>query len=177
VQWADYLAGHGNFDEAAEHARTYLRLASESDSLSRLGGLRVIRDGVGRAFSILVPAYAILGARNYAKRFLRYALTLDVAEPWKAEYRHQIARLDEALNDPGEKALDDKWEAFFESAFHAAELFTLCGEKGFPRMAARVDVIQTCLLYDSDFKVDEAELFLLIRQVETADGKSGKALI
>ncbi|GEM_PF-1066229 len=177
VLLADFMASRDDFDEAAFHARFYLRLARDGGKFPQLGQLRIIKDGVSRALALLFPAYALVGAKSYAQRVLRFAGTLDLDADWKEDFEKQIAGLELELADPAVKALDDKWEAFFKSASNVTELYKLCGEKGFPMMADRVDLIEGFFRTRRGYTVDAEEMFLLVTKFAMENGDTANALV
>lgn len=177
VLWADYLASREQFDEAAEHARIYLRQAKDQGKFPQLAGLRIIKDGVSRAFAILMVPYAMVGAKSYAKRVLGIALSLDLDEFWKSNFRESLVRIDADLEKEEDRALDAKWETFFSSAGHVTELYQRCGEMGFPNLGKRVDLIEGFFRTTRDYKADEREMFLVPMVGEAPSGAMAWGLI
>lgn len=162
IYLADGLARAGRFDQATEHARHYLRLAKDAGILGKLTNTRILRHGVSHAFLLLTSAYTELGARSYSEGVLKHALQFDLVPDFVSKIQQELARLAVEMREPANKAINEQWNAFFASGSGADGLYEACTSKGFPAMAKRVDLLDGHFRFNSQFKVGEAELYLLV---------------
>ena len=162
IYLADNLARAGRFDEASENARRYLRMAKDAGILEKLTNTRILRHGVSHAFLLLTAAYTELGARSYSEGVLRHALHFDLDPDFVKMIQQELARLAVEVRDPSHKAINEKWNAFFTNGSGADGLYEACTSRGFPILARRVDLLNANLRINSQFKVGEAELYLLV---------------
>jgi hypothetical protein len=116
---------------------------------------------VSRAFLLVTCAYTELGARSYSKRVLKYARQFAIAENWLETFTLEQLRLDAELNEPDNKAVDDKWDRFFLGGNGIESLYTICAQRKFPLMAKRLELIEASFRFSRSFKVDEQETLLL----------------
>jgi hypothetical protein len=161
VYFSDVLSRANRFDQATDHARVYLRHAQEVGALTNLGEHRFVQQGVSRAFLLVTCAYTELGARSYSKRVLKYARQFAIAENWLETFTLEQLRLDAELNEPDNKAVDDKWDRFFLGGNGIESLYTICAQRKFPLMAKRLELIEASFRFSRSFKVDEQETLLL----------------
>ena len=162
IYLADNLARAGRFDEATENARRYLRLAKDAGVFENLGNTRILRHGVSHAFLLLTAAYTELGARSYSEGVLRHALQFNLVPDFVQKIQQELARLAKEMRDPSNKATNERWNAFFASGSGADGLYEACTSRGFPILAKRVDLLDGHFRFNSQFKVGEAELYLLV---------------
>lgn len=161
VYLADNLASAGRFDEATEHARRYLRLAKDAGVFENLANTRILRHGVSHAFLLMTAAYTELGARSYSEGILKHALGFNLVPDFAQKIQQELERLAGEMRDPSNKATNEKWNAFFTNGSGADGLYEACTSRGFPILAKRVDLLDGHFRFDSQFKVGEAELYLL----------------
>lgn len=166
VYLADVLSRASKFDQATNQARYYLRLAKDAGVFPDLGTKRIIQDGVSRSFLLLTSAYTTLGARSYSKRVLGYSLQYELATSWKELIINELSQLEHELLTSDNKQLDEKWEKLFSSGLEADDLYKHCNDSGFPVMAKRVDLLEGNFRFNSTFKVDMQEIFLLVLETD-----------
>lgn len=162
IYLADDLARADRFDEATEHARRYLRFAKDSGVFEKLGSTRILRYGVSHAFLLLTSAYTELGARSYSEGVLKHALQFDLVPDFVQKIQQELARLAMEMRDPSSKATNEKWNAFFANGSGADGVYETCTKKGFPILAKRVDLLDGNFRFNSQFKVGETEMYLLV---------------
>ncbi len=162
VYLADILCRASRFDHATDLARYYLRLAKDSDVFPTLSTKRILQEGVSRSFLLLTSAYTTLGARSYSKRLLQYGLSYELADRWKEIIKNELLQLDSEVKQIQHADFDKKWELFFNSGAGANELYQKCNDEGFPRMAKRVDLLETNFRFNSSFKANTDEVLLLV---------------
>ena len=160
IYFSDLLIRQKNYDAAATEARIYLRVALDNNQFKKPYN-ETIKDTIGRAFYFLTTAYTDLGAKDYSKRILNYAL--EYATPhWTEVYKQELLQLDNELKNQETKEINIKWEQFFESGVFANDLYNLCISKGFNDMAKRVDLLEGHFRFDKNFKIDKSEVLKLI---------------
>jgi hypothetical protein len=162
VYLADSLASVGRFDDATEHARRYLRLAKDAGVLQNLANTRVLRHGVSHAFLLMTAAYTELGARSYSEGILKHALGFDLVPDFTQKIHQELARLAVEMRDPANRATNEKWNAFFTNGSGADGLYEACTSRGFPILAKRVDLLDGNFRFNSQFRVGEEEMYLLV---------------
>jgi len=167
IYFASHLARQSRFDDATEHARHYLRCARDAGVFATLGSVRILREGVSQAFLLLTAAYTELGARSYSERVLRHALDFDLVPRLAAGIESELARLATEVQAPPNKAANDQWNAFLETGAGADALYKTCMDRGFPILAKRVDLLEGNFRFNAEFKVREAEMYMLVHS--TAD--------
>ena len=177
VEYAGFLADSGKEDSATRVAREYLRLNRDCGNLSpEISKLPTIRLGVSKAFLLLTAAYTTMGARSYSGRTLKYASQFPLDPGYLGNYQREMDRLRQELQEPHNRELNARWEAFFKSGEGANELFELCKSKGYEILARRVDLLEGNLRFNPDFRVDAKELFLLEMEMQQPDGKLANLL-
>ena len=162
VFWADLLCERRRYDEASDLARSYLRQVADHS-----GGLQecfiksaIISHGVERALLMVTAIYTELGARSYSTRAMQFALQFPLKQ--REIIVGEIDRLQEELQDPSLKKSDEIWEQFFQNGSHLDTISQLCKEKQAPRLAKRIDLLETHLRFDANFRLDIAELLQLV---------------
>lgn len=171
AELAGLLANQERYDEATQLSREYLRLVRDGGLLQKLDTNNFVRMGVTRAFLTATSAYTMLGARSYSRRLLAYALRQDLDPNTAPALEKEHANLREELQDPGNKRLNDGWEAFFATGAARDHFISYCEHQKYPMMARRVELIETNMRFNADFRVDENEFFLLVREGQTPNGK------
>lgn len=166
IEYAKFLAEDGEYDEATDLAREYLRLIDDSGHLARIEQFSNVRAGASRAFLLLTAAYTEAGARSYSRRVLQYAARYPLHEAFLNQYQVELGRLDEELADPENRRLDTMWEEFFADGSHADALYEHCNKCGCPLLARRVDLLAGNFSFRPDYRVDEDELLQLVLDVE-----------
>jgi hypothetical protein len=162
IYLADNLARAGRFDEATEHARRYLRLAKDSGVFEKLGTTRILRHGVSHGFLLLTAAYTEIGARSYSEGVLKHALHYDLVPDFAKMIQQELARLATEMRDPSNAPTNERWNGFFTNGGGADGLYEMCKGKGFPILAKRVDLLEGNFRYNAQFRVGEAEMYLLV---------------
>ena len=177
VEHAMALANSGQPDPATQLAREYLRLIKEKGSLGpRLGEFPNVRLGASKAFLVMTAAYTHMGARSYSGRILKYALRFPLDPAYMALCRTELGQLAEELKDEEPAMLDKRWELFFLKGQDADVLSQLCRERKCEMLAARVDLIEASFRFNSGFRADEEEMFLLVAEGEERSGRTGRLL-
>jgi hypothetical protein len=166
VYLADLLAQSSQFDAATENARVYLRYASDAGVFEKPLQERVLREGVARAFLLVTAAYTETGARTYAARVIKRALSFDLDERWKGILQAEGVRLHTELAEPGNRKADAEWESFFAGGLNADSLYKRCESSGYPMLAKRIDLLEGNFRFNAQFKVDERELLLLVLRTD-----------
>jgi hypothetical protein len=161
VYLADLLAQSSRFDAATDHARIYLRCASDAGVFEKPLQEPVLREGVARAFLLVTAAYTETGARTYAGRVIKRALSFDLDPRWREILQGEEIRLRTELVEPANRQTDEEWESFFASGLNADSLYDRCAAGGYPLLAKRIDLIESNFRFNAQFKVDERELLLL----------------
>ncbi|MES2676072.1 MAG: hypothetical protein V4660_17670 [Pseudomonadota bacterium] len=169
VYLADLFSRESLFDEATDYSRYYLRLAKESEVFSELATNKFIQDGVSRSFLLLTSAYTTLGARSYSKRILEHGLQYDLKDSWKKLIGEEYTQLENELKMLEHQDMDNKWELFFSTGAGSTELYKKCSTEGFPKMAKRIDLLETNFRFNKSFKVDAAEAFLIVLESENKE--------
>jgi hypothetical protein len=160
VYFSDILSRQKRFDEASDEARCYLRIVFDY-GFDKLKENKIIRESTSKAFLLLTSSFTELGARSYSKRVLDNASSF-ASDYWRNIYSQEIKTLDNELNDASNKNIDNKWEEFFNSGGNADFLFKWCEEKGFPRVAKRVDLLEGNFRFNKDFKLTDSEALQLV---------------
>ena len=168
IEYSRYLLSISHTDVASETARTYLRDVRDAGFLKNLDKNPFVRKGTGEAFLILTASYTMTGARSYSRRVLHYAKKLDLEEQVLSSYFKEMAQFEKELEQLDLLELDNKWEAFFGGNIqYTRELFDYCKGKGFELLAKRVDLLDANFRFNTTFKVDVDEIFLLALEVNT----------
>ena len=111
---------------------------------------------------MLTAAYTELGARSYSEGILKHALHFELLPDFITNIKQELARLAVEMRNPSNRATNEKWNAFFASGSGADALYEECTNKGFPILAKRVDLLDGNFRFNPQFKVGEAELYLLV---------------
>lgn len=162
VYFADILARSSQFDGATHHARIYLRLVRDRGLFKDLHKLRIIREGVSRAFLLVTAAYTELGARSYSIRALKQGLRLGLVPRWEEIIQKELLRLEQELANAQMASIDKEWESFFSNGKWADKLYKMCEANNYPDLAKRIDLLEGNFRFNSKFIVGEDELFMLI---------------
>lgn len=177
VEYAMFLANANQPDPATQMAREYLRLIKDKGSLGpRLADFPNIRLGTSKAFLVLTAAYTHMGARSYSTRILRYACQFPLDPAYLSLCRAELARLTKELQDEDMQMLDKRWELFFQSGQDAGVLYQLCSDRKCELLATRVDLIEGNFRFNSGFRVDEDEMFMLVTEVKDRSGRVANLL-
>ncbi len=166
IEYADYLAGNGNFDEATQIAREYLRLITDSGHIENLEEFTNVRAGASKAFLLLTAAYTESGARSYSRRVLEYASGYPLHPSFLARYQVELERLRDELQDEGNRQLNETWESFFQDGTHADELCELCQQRDCPMLARRVDLLEGNFRFKRGFGVGTEGILWLVVNAE-----------
>jgi len=167
-QLSDLLARSGSYDDATEEARIYLRLIYNNSMLNKLSEDSIIQYGVSKAFLLVTSSYTELGSRSYSKAILTMALEYDLTEKSKNWILYEIKRLNEELLDAKNFKLDTLWSNFFDGGANTTALYEHCNNSGFPRMAKRVDLIESNFRYNSDYSISAESVFDLVTEYDDA---------
>jgi len=167
-QLSDLLARSGSFDDATEEARIYLRLIYKRGMLSQLAENKIIQYGVSKAFLLVTSAYTELGARSYSKAILKMALEYDLTAKTKSWILSEVDRLDEELLDSNNFKLDMLWSSFYDDGADAAALYEHSNNSGFPRMAKRIDLIESNFRYNIEYSISAENVLDLVTEYDEA---------
>ncbi len=171
VEYAGYLAQTEKHDLATHLAREYLRILNDAGHLARIGQLPIQRLGASKAFLIMTAAYTHVGARSYSRRILEWAGSLPLDEGYAVHYKNEIERLRQELQDNRNSQIDGFWETFFQSGANADKLMQACQKMDCELLARRVELIEGNMRFLPDFKVNRAEMLLLVVDFRDSDGK------
>lgn len=107
----------------------------------------------------MTSAYTELGARSYSVRVLDVAKRISPAAA--AQYFDpELVRLKEELHDSENQKRDSLWEEFFSSGSNIDQLYKLT--EAYPLMQRRIDLIEGQFRFNSEFKVEEEEIFWIL---------------
>ena len=164
VDWAEQLVWAGRLDDGANEARAYLHRIQRNafDDLVH----ELVQDAVFRAFLILTSVYTEVGARDYSKRIIEYAMMLDIEPYWKQRYQAEYARLNEELLETGLAKLNRQWEDFFSRGENQEALIELCRRCRLPLLAKRLEVLGQDFHEVTNFKPGDEEIFQLLFQTD-----------
>jgi hypothetical protein len=160
IYFSDLLSKQRNYDAATTEARIYLRIAKENNQLEKPFN-NIISNSIGKGFLLLTSAYTEIGARNYSKKVLEIGKKF-VNEYWINIYNNEINTLKGELNNKANTEINQKWDAFFDEGDFATELFELCKTSKFNDLAKRVDLIESQFRFETDYKVNENEMFKIV---------------
>ena len=160
IYFSDLLSKQRNYDAATTEARIYLRIAKENNQLEKPFN-NIISNSIGKGFLLLTSAYTEIGARNYSKKVLEIGKKF-VNEYWINIYNNEINTLNGELNNKANTEINQKWDAFFDEGDFSTELFELCKTLKFNDLAKRVDLIESQFRFDTDYKVNENEMFKIV---------------
>lgn len=175
IEYATVLADRQP-DSATQLAREYLRVVAERGVLPNIASMPMVQRGTSKAFLVFTSAYTTAGARSYSKRVLEYALNLPLDPHIKSQYAEEINRLETELLDSQAKAMDGKWESFFNRGENATQLHQFCQQQNYPLLAERVDLIEGQFRFQPGYTVDSTEWFRLIKVGQTPDGTQVRML-
>ncbi len=160
IKLADYYAGLDKLDETTARARRFISKFRGTETEKNLSEHPVLVTMFARCYLLMTAAYTRLGARNYSKRILNKALTLQLPKAFEDRIRKEVQTLDTELKIESNLALDTKWEAFFTNGFNYSELHEICKASQYPQLAKRIELIEGHFKFDSNFKVDETEMLM-----------------
>jgi hypothetical protein len=172
VTYAEYLSGTEDHDNATVHARHYLSVLNRVGGFDRIAGNRNMRIGASSAFLILTDAYTHCGARCYSQKILQHASRMPLESSLLESYRKEMARLDEELKDDQNAKINHVWKSFFENRQYASKLITWCESKKCMTLAKRIELLEAQFRFQSEFRIDEREMFLEVCEAPLPDGKT-----
>lgn len=158
--YADLWASQDKYDQASHEARIYLRLLTDEGKLERLKD-DIDSAGAARAFLLLTAVHTEVGARNYSQRVLKKALNLELPKKWNMFITREIQTLKKELLKAEAKAMDKKWEAFYQQASHAKELIQYCKQKKFPLLVKRLEILTQQIKAGSSLHKSDNEYLLV----------------
>lgn len=187
--YANLLATKGHVDVATEFAREHLRALRDRGALNKIKSAPPLVDGATRAFLAVTAAYTVAGAISYATRVLKVAVETfqnseaapsggpSLPDPLKA-FERQLSSLANEKAKPESQSRDALWEEFFKTGKNADELVAHCRTLKLEQLAKRIELIADNLKHDANFKADQNELFLLVRQArrKQEDGAKGEVV-
>src|SRR5690606_16239971 len=142
------------FDDCTSDARYFLRIIKEyHDHDSENAEHKRTMELTLKAFLLYGTLYIAAVTRSCAVRVLYTAMPF-ATEVWKSNYNTEKDKLAEDMQDEQLKALDEKWEEFFEGGAHYLELYQLCAEQGFTELAIRLRLLHESFQRPDSFKVD-----------------------
>lgn len=160
IYFSDLLSRQNNFDSATTEARIYLRQIKENNLFGHLSN-NIIKNSISHGFLLLTSVYTASGARSYSKRVLELGNKF-VSDYWKNIYKKELKTIDNELLDSENIETNNLWENFFNTGINADILFKRAKENGFDNLAKRIDLIEGNFRFNSDYKVNESEIFQLI---------------
>lgn len=160
IYFADILSRQNKFDSSTTEARIYLRLVKDNNLLENCSN-DIINNSIGHGFLFLTSAYTTIGARSYSTRVLELGSKF-VSDYWKNIYSDELKTIDKELKEPNNQESDSLWEIFFKTGKNADLLFKLAKDSGFEDLSKRIDLIESNFRFNSDYKVNELEIFQLI---------------
>ncbi len=172
IFFAKMLVDQGNFDAGSNEARIHLRKLFDSDLPKSQPESPFVTQAIGFGFLLLTAVYTELGARSYSERVLRHAMPW-LKNAWPEAYQNEIARLHEELEVSENQKLNEKWEAFFQTAGqNLEELVAICRQKNCPAIAIRLGLLEGKLRFDptGQFKIDDHEILMTIVGSENTYG-------